>query len=103
RAAAAVEADVHVDRRADTAQQVEIEPLRRRIFPVQVADRGGEGVDPRLLDEGARTVWGREGRLHLLVVDRLVVNVRAAVEIARLALDQGAAVAGRRDHLLGGR
>ena len=103
-AAAAVQADVAVDGVANALQQFEVELLRDRVATVEVADRGGVGVDPGLGDERGGTIWRGERLADLGVVDRLGVDVGAAAEVVRLSLDQRAGpMPGVVDDLLGGR
>jgi hypothetical protein len=103
-AAAAVEADVAVDSVADALEEFEVELFRDRVAAVEVADRGGIGVDSGFGDERRGTLWCGEGLADLVVVDRLGVDVGAAAEVVRLGLDQSAGcLLGVRDDFLGGR
>ena len=101
RAAAAVEADIAVDGVTDALQQFKVELFRDRVAAVEVADRGGVGVDLGLGDESRGTLGGGEGLADLVVVDGFGVNIGAAAEVVRLGLDQRAGrLLGVRDNFL---
>src|SRR4051812_27730142 len=88
RPAASVQADVAADRVADPPEQLEVELLGHRVPAVEVADGRRERVDAGRVDERPRALGRRERLADLLVVDVLGVDVGAATEVVRLALDE---------------
>ena len=103
RIGAAVEANIAIEGVPDLLKQGEIQLFRHGVLAVEVADSGGEGIDAGGINEGLGTFGRGECLAQLNVVDSFGMQIGAAAEVVRFALDQGASSLGVLDDFLGGR